>query len=137
MLATMNDNSSSLSLALDARMAVKALYALQRGGELNDASKKAMGDMVASVDTSLKALDSGTALFANLSQSSFENYDQIQTLQEVRSDFDVDVSAKLDLVTKQDDPIQQRQGIEFAILFFTALERRARQKFNQSYGFGI
>jgi hypothetical protein len=136
MLATASDNSSSLSLALDARMAVKASYALQRqgGGAPNDVLRKAIED----VRISLNALSSGAPLFANLSQSSpFENYDQIQTLQEVRSAFDEDVSAKLELVGKEDDPIQRQQGIEFAIIFFTALERRARQKFNQSYGFGI
>ena len=133
-MTNMSDNSSSLSLALDARMAVKALHALRPGEEANVALREAMGD----VKTSLNALISGAPLFANLSpSSSFENYDQIQTLQEVRSAFDVDVSAKLDLVTKEDDPVQQRQGIEFAIVFFTALERRARQKFNGSYGFGI
>jgi hypothetical protein len=134
MLATISDNSSSLSLALDARMAVKALHTLQPGGQADDVLSKAMGD----VTTSLNALSSGAPLFANLSpSSSFENYDQIQTLQEVRSAFDEDEIAKLDLVTKRDDPVRQRQGIEFAILFFTALERRARQKFNGSYGFGI
>ena len=136
MLATMSDNSSSLSLALDARMAVKASYALQRqgGGTANDVLKKAIED----VRISLDALSSGAPLFANLSQSSpFENYDQIQTLQEVRAAFDGDVSAKLELVNKEDDSTQRQEGIDFAIVFFTALERRARQKFNQSYGFGI
>jgi hypothetical protein len=137
MLATASDNSSSLSLALDARMAVKALYALQRqqGGAANGTLKKAIED----VRTSLDALRTGSPLFANLSQSSsFENYDQIQTLQEVQSTFSSeDVGAKLEVVNKEDDPVQQKEGIEFAITFFTALERRARQKFNQSYGFGI
>jgi hypothetical protein len=137
MLATSSDNSSSLSLALDARMAIKALYALQRqpGGAANGTLKKAIDD----VRTSLSALSSGTPLFANLSQSSlFENYGQIETLQEVRSAFSQeDVGAKLEVVNQQDDPDQQKEGIEFAITFFTALERRARQKFNQSYGFGI
>lgn len=137
-MTNISDNSSSLSLALDARMAVKASYALQRqgGGSANESEvlRKAIED----VRSSLSALSSGAPLFANLSQSSpFENYDQIQTLQEVRSAFDEDVSAKLELVSKEDDPIQRQHGIEFAIIFFTALERRARQKFNQSYGFGI
>jgi len=134
-MTTMSDNSNSLSLALDARMAVKALHALRPGEEANVALREAMGD----VKISLNALNSGAALFANLSpSSSFESYDQIQTLQEVKSDFvDQDVEAKLDLVDKKDDPVQQKQGIDFAIIFFTALERRARQKFNRSYGFGI
>jgi hypothetical protein len=135
MQASMSDNSSSLSLAIDARMAIKALHELQRGGEANETLKRAMED----VSTSLKALSTGGPLFANLSPTSpFESYDQFQTLQEVQSAFsDDDVEAKLELVTKSDDPVQQQQGIDFAIAFFTALERRARQKFNQSYGFGI
>ena len=133
MLATSNDNSSSLSLAIDARLAIKALHELQRGGTPNEAIKT-----VEDVVVSLRALNSGAPLFANLSAlSPFESYDQIQTLQEVRSEFDEDVSAKLVLVAQGDDLEQRKQGIEFAIVFFTALERRARQKFNQSDGFGI
>jgi len=132
MQASMTDSSSSLSLALDARKTVKALYELQKGGEANDDLKRAVED----VSTSLKALSTGAPLFANLSPSSpIESYDQFQTLQEVQSAFGgEDVEAKLELVTKEPaDP----EGIEFAIAFFSALERRARQKFSQSYGFGI
>jgi len=125
-----SDNSSSLSLAIDARMAIKALHELQRGGAASEALKT-VNDVV----VSLRALSSGAPLFANLSP--FESYEQIRTLQEVGSEFNEDVSAKLDLVAKQNDPEQQKQGIAFAIVFFTALERRARQKFNQSDGFGI
>jgi hypothetical protein len=134
MQANLGDNSNSLSLAIDARMAIKALHELQRGGEANEQLRTAVEDVV----VSLRALNSGDPLFANLSPlSSFESYEQIRTLQEVRSEFNEDVSAQLDLVTKQGDPERKRQGIAFAIVFFTALERRARQKFNQSEGFGI
>lgn len=130
-----SDNSSSLSLAIDARMAIKALYELQRSGEANESLKRAVED----VAISLKALSTGGPLFANLSPTSpFESYEQYQTLQEVQSAFSGDdVEAKLELVTKSENHAQQQQGIEFAIAFFTALERRARQKFNQSSGFGI
>ncbi|MGO9316481.1 MAG: hypothetical protein ACLPXT_12230 [Terracidiphilus sp.] len=135
MLATMSDNTNSLSLALDARTAVKALNALQKGGEVREELERAMSDAV----TSLNALSSGTPLFAHLSStSSFENYDQIQTLQEVQKAFpDVDLAGKLALVTNANDPDQRQQGIMFAIAFFSALEKRALQKFNRSYGFGI
>lgn len=135
MQASVSDNSSSLSLAIDARMAIKALHELQQGGEANESLRRAVED----VAVSLKALNTGAPLFANLSPfSPFESYDQFQTLQEVQAAFSGnDVEAKLELVTKSHDPVQRQQGIDFAIAFFTALERRARQKFNQSYGFGI
>ncbi len=136
MQATTSDNTNSLSLALDARTAVKALNALRKGGEANEELKRALEDAL----TSLKALDSGSPLFANLSPSSaFENYEQIQTLQEVRSTFSensVELEAKLSSVTNG-NPAQVMDGIEFAIPFFSALEKRALQKFNRSYGFGI
>jgi hypothetical protein len=137
MLATMSDNSSSLSLALGARIAIKALYELQKGGKANSALTKAMGDVTAS----LKALSTpGAPLFAHLSSSSsFESFDQIQTLQEVKSTFppEENVEEKLGLAISAPDPVLRRQGVEFAIVFFSALERRARQKFNQPTGLGI
>jgi hypothetical protein len=136
MQSTMTDNSSSLSLALGARMAIKALYELQKSGKANSALTKAMDD----VTTSLKALSTpGAPLFAHLSSSSsFESFDQIQTLQEVQTTFpNVNVEEKLGFVIGAPDPELKRQGIEFAIVFFSALERRARQKFNQPTGLGI
>ena len=136
MQGTMTDNSNSLSLALGARTAIKALYELQRGGKANSALKKAMGDITAS----LRALSNpGTPLFAHLSSSSsFESFDQIQTLSEVQSTFPGEnVEEKLELVISAPDSELKRQGIEFAIVFFSALERRARQKFNQPTGLGI
>jgi hypothetical protein len=130
-----SDNSSSLSLAIEARMAIKALHELQRGGEAKESLRRAVED----VAVSLKALNNGDPLFANLSPTSpFESYEQFQTLREVQSAFSGDdVEAKLELATKSENPAQRQQGIVFAIAFFTALERRARQKFNQSSGFGI
>jgi biopolymer transport protein ExbB/TolQ len=136
MQGTMNDNSSSLSLALGARMAINALYALQKGGRANEALKKEVRD----VTKSLKALSTpGKPLFAHLSSSSsFESFDQIQTLQEVKSAFPREnVEEKLELAIDASDSELQRQGVEFAIIFFSALERQARQKFNQPVGFGI
>jgi hypothetical protein len=136
MQGTMTDNSSSLSLALGARMAINALYSLQRGGRANKALKKEVRD----VTTSLKVLNTpGKPLFAHLSpSSSFESFDQIQTLQEVKSAFPGEnVEEKLELAIGASDRELQRQGVEFAIIFFSALERRARQKFNQPVGFGI
>ena len=136
MLATMSDNTNSLSLALDARTAVKALNVLRKGGgEAGSELQTAMTDAL----ISLRALNSGAPLFASLSPSSaFENYEQIQTLQEVESAFPgEDVEAKLASATNEQDPTQRQQGIVFAIEFFSALEKRALQKFNRSYGFGI
>ena len=136
MQGTMSDNSNSLSLALGARLAINALYELQKSGKANRTLKKAMGD----VTSSLKALSTpGAPLFAHLSSSSsFESFDQIQTLQEVKSTFPGEnVEEKLELAVGSTDPALRKQGIEFAIVFFSALERRARQKFNQPAGLGI
>jgi len=135
-MTTMSDNTSSLSLALGARIAIKALYELQKGGKPKGALTKAMSDVTAS----LKALSTpGAPLFAHLSpSSSFESFDQLQTLQEVKSTFPkVNVEEKLGLAISGPDPEHRRQGVEFAIVFFSALERRARQKFNQPTGLGI
>ena len=128
----MTDNTNSLSLALDARTAVKALNVLRKGGgEAGSELQRAMTDAL----ISLKALNTGAPLFAGLSPTSaFENYEQIQTLQEVESAFPgEDVEAQLALVTNEEDPTRRQQGIAFAIEFFTALEKRALQKFNRSY----
>jgi len=136
MQGTMTDNSSSLSLALGARMALNALYALQKGAEANKALRKEVSDVTAS----LKALSTpGAPLFAHLSSSSsFESFDQIQTLEEVKCTFPgQNVEEKLELAIGARDPEQRKQGIEFAIVFFSALERRARQKFNRPTGLGI
>jgi hypothetical protein len=140
MQGAMTDNSSSLSLALGARMAINALYALQKGGKANKALRKEVDD----VTKSLKALSTpGAPLFAHLSaSSSFESFDQIQTLQEVKQEVKStfpgeNVEEKLELAVGASDPELRKQGIEFAILFFSALERRARQKFNQPVGIGI
>jgi hypothetical protein len=136
MLANSSDNTSSLSLALGARIAIKALYELQKGGKPKSALTKAMSD----VTDSLKALSTpGAPLFAHLGpSSSFESFDQLQTLQEVKSTFPkVNVEEKLGLAISGPDPELRRQGVEFAIVFFSALERRARQKFNQPTGLGI
>lgn len=137
MQGTMTDNSSSLSLALGARIAIKALYELQKGGKANSALTKAMGDVTAS----LKALNTpGAPLFAHLGPtSSFESFDQLQMLQEViKSTFPKEnVEEKLGLAISAPDPELKKQGVEFAIVFFSALERRARQKFNQPSGLGI
>ena len=136
MPSTTSDNTSSLSLALDARTTIKALNAWRQGGEVHGELKVAMKDAV----TSLRALNSGTPLFENLSpSSSFESYEQFQTLQEVQSAFPNDnVADKLaSTMNEEMDPTQHQQYVAFAIAFFSALEKRALQKFNQSYGFGI
>ena len=68
----------SLSLAIDARKAVKALIASETSGVLDDQLRQVLADAV----TSLNALSSGTPLYANLSKSSsFESYDQIRAVQ--------------------------------------------------------
>ena len=57
-----SDTTNSLSLAVDARKAVKALVAFRRSGLRDEQLRQVLSDAVAS----LNALNAGTSLFANL-----------------------------------------------------------------------
>lgn len=136
MPGTLNDNTYSLSLAFDARKAVKALVAFKREGVKDDRLKEAVEDVIAS----LNALNSGTPLFAHLSSASpFQSYEQIQTLQEVQAALSDDrLTEKLqNLISTESEGDALRESVDFAIQFFTAVENRALQKYNQAFGFGI
>jgi hypothetical protein len=88
-------------------------------------------DVVASLD----AISIGGPLFGHLTApSSFEHYDQIQVLADVRSAFDDDQLApklKSILIADGDSPARQ-QNIDLAIEFFAALETRALRKYNEA-----
>jgi hypothetical protein len=135
MISTMSDNANSLSLALDARLAIKALNVYRRAGVSEGILTKAISDAI----TSLNALKSGTFLFDNIaSPSAYESYTQIQTLREVQSEIsDEHLAEKLAASIEDADPTTRDQKVDFAINFFAALENRALKKYNQSFGFGI
>ena len=135
MLGTLNDNTNSLSLALDARKAVKALIAFRKDGVRDDRLKQALADAVASLD----ALNSGASLFANLSSaSSYESYEQIRTVQEVQTALsDERLTEKLKRLIAEPMDERVQDNVQSAIHFFTAIENRALQKYNQSFGFGL
>lgn len=134
MLNRQGETENSLSLALGARRAVKSLMALQ-GQEKQDPSlQKAVTDVV----TSLNAISAGGLLFGHLTApSNFEHYDQIETLAEVQSAFhDTGLAQRLEAVITTSEKFTDREeSIRFAISFFTALESRATQKYNQAVNY--
>src|SRR5438874_1632389 len=81
MVSASTDRTNYLSLALDARMTIKALARLRQTGSESTELRQALDDTV----ESLRALSSGGSLFARLhAGSSYESYEQIRTLQEVQ-----------------------------------------------------
>ncbi|MGA3372521.1 MAG: hypothetical protein ABSC48_12250 [Terracidiphilus sp.] len=133
MNGTQSDNTNSLSLAIGARKAVKALMVSEASGILDEQLRQVLADAVAS----LNALNSGTPLYANLSKaSSFESYDQIRAVHEVQlamSDGRLTERLQLLLTDSAGEHVQENK--EYAIQFFTAIENRALQNYNQSFQF--
>jgi hypothetical protein len=135
MLKTVGDSASALSLALAARLAVKALSNLQAQPVPNNDLEATLQDVLASLD----AIQTGGPLFAHLTPTSnFEHYGQIQTLAEVNSGFrDQHLSERLQsIMTIGPDEAERERNIDLAIEFFTALESRALQKYNQATNLG-
>lgn len=132
MLTPTSDSTNYLSLALDARKTIKALVAFSENGVQNADLQTALNDAA----ESLKALNSGEALFAHLKPaSSYEFYEQISTLQEVQLSMkDERLPEKLEMVVNAANVDQRRDSAELALRFFVALENRALQKFSRSAG---
>jgi len=135
MTGTPSDNMNSLSLALDARKAVRALLAFKRDGVRDNQLRQVLSDAV----VSLNALNTGASLFAHLSStSSYESYDQIRTVQEAQTALSDDkLTEKLQLLLAEPEGRDVQANLHSAILFFTAIENRALQKYNQSFGFNL
>lgn len=133
MNGTQSDNTNSLSLAIDARKAVKALMVSETSGVLDDQLRQVLADAVAS----LNALNSGTPLYSNLSKaSSFESYDQIKAVHEVQlAMFDGKLAERLQLLLTDSASEHVQENKEDAIRFFTAIENQALQNYNQSFQF--
>jgi hypothetical protein len=132
MVSASTDRTNYLSLALDARMTIKALGQLLQTGSESTELRQALEDTV----ESLRALSSGGSLFARLhAGSSYESYEQIRTLQEVQLTMkDEHLADRLSAVGAGPDPAERNRNIEWAITFFSALENRALQRYNRSAG---
>jgi hypothetical protein len=136
MVNTTADSANYLSLALDARKAIKALLQFSEKGTESVELKEALNDTV----ESLRALAvEGSSLFGRLhAQSPYQYYEQIKTLQEVQSAMkDERLADKLADLGSNRDPTQRREHIELAIAFFSALENRALQRYHRSGGSAV
>ena len=132
MVNTTADSANYLSLALDARKAIKALLQFSEKGTESVELKEALNDTV----ESLRALSSGGSLFGRLHpQSPYQYHEQIKTLQEVQAAMKDDrLADKLSDLSSNSDRTQQGQNIRLAITFFSALENRALQRYRRSAG---
>ena len=129
MLLTSGERIHYLSLALDARKAIKALCKLVETGQANPELKRSIGDVVAY----LNAVKGGGDLYAHLAgRSSFEHFEQIQTLDEVKNALnDERLTANLKSVLAAKNDKSRREGAKYAIGFFSKLEARALHHYNQ------
>lgn len=130
MVSVNTDRTNYLSLALDARKTIKALMQAAQTGTETEELKGAIRDTV----ESLRALSSGALLFANLNpQFSYQNYEQVKTLEEVQSAMkERNVADRLSELNDAVEPGNREEIINLAILFFSALENRALQRYNTS-----
>jgi hypothetical protein len=131
MLAKSGDSAASLSLALGSRLAIKTLIASRNKVQLDAQVQSTVHDVV----TSLGAISARGPLFERLTvPSNFERYEQFELLVEVKSAFgDCDLAARLNSILATDANITDRQkDIDLAIEFFTALESRAWQRYNNA-----
>ena len=118
-----------LSLALDARQAIEALCSFLETGNQSPKLKGSIQD----VTSYLEAVNGGGDLYAGLTgPSSFEHFEQIQTLDEVKESFrDKDLVSRLEGVLNAKSDHLKRENAKFAIKFFSKLEGRALHHYNQ------
>lgn len=130
MVSANTDRTNYLSLALDARMIIRALLQFSETGNETEQLKEALKDTV----ESLRALTSGGALFSRLhAQFPYQYYEQIKTLQEVRTAMNDDhLADRLSAISDTEDVKEREQNLQLAIAFFSALENRALQRYNSS-----
>ena len=129
MLVTAGERIQYLSLAMDARKAIEALCQFLETGERTPNLEKAIHD----VANYLEAVEGGGDLYANLrADSSFEHFEQIQTLDEVKSALDDKrLVQRLEGVLEAPSTRTQRENAKYAIKFFSRLEGRALHHYNQ------
>jgi len=131
MFAKSGDSGGSLSLALGSRLAIKTLIASRNNAYLVPEVQSTVHDVV----TSLDAIATQGPLFEHLTApSNFERYEQFELLAEVRSAFgDCDLKTRLSsILANEDDVVKRQENIDLAIEFFTALESRALQRYNNA-----
>jgi hypothetical protein len=129
MLVAAGEKIQYLSLALDARKAIEALCEFLETGERREGLERSIHD----VTGYLAAVQGGGDLYANLHEdSSFEHFEQIQTLDEVETALgDKDLVARLEGVLTAKSARIRRENAKYAIKFFSKLEGRALHHYNQ------
>lgn len=116
-----------LSLALDARRALNAIRAADKGNERTEELRES----IRAATESLEILRTHADFYAKLSPEHYVQYEEIQTLREVSSSLNPDSliqSLKSLLSTSDDMPSAEDFGL--ARKFFRALESRALHHYN-------
>src|ERR1700751_5519914 len=110
-----------LSLALDARLAIKALRKKPSAG----ASAAQLRESVQSALDSLKAISRGNELYAGLGDlKPYEHFEQMYTLQEVWASLkDSNLVEELQALSDSESPSPMAKSA--ALKFFSEVERRA------------
>ena len=132
MVSANTDRTNYLSLALDARMIIRALLEFSETGNETERLRDAINDTA----NSLRALTSGAPLFSHLHDHfPYQYYEQIKTLQEVNNAMhEENLADKLSAIISTADAEQRRPNLDLAIAFFSALENRALQRYSSSAG---
>jgi hypothetical protein len=126
-MVAMGERVHYLSLALDARRALNAI----RAADKSDEETNELRDSIRAATESLEILSSGADLYANLSPDHYVQYEEIQTLREVSSSFEVGtlvLSLRSLLSGGTGRPSADQIGS--ARKFFRALESRALHHYN-------
>jgi hypothetical protein len=126
-MVAMGERVHYLSLALDARRALNAIRAVDKGSVDPDELRES----IRAATESLEILSSGADLYANLSPEHYVQYEEIQTLREVSSSFEVGPlvqSLRSMLTSGTGRPSADQIGS--ARRFFRALESRALHHYN-------
>jgi hypothetical protein len=110
-----------LSLALDARLAIKALR--QKSAPYTIAPQ--LRDSVKAALDSLKAINRGGELYARLGElEPYEHFEQMYTLREVAASLkDSNLVEELQALSESESPSQEARAA--ALKFFSEVERRA------------
>ena len=126
-MVAMGERVHYLSLALDARRALNAIRAADKGSERTDELRNS----IRAAALSLEMLRTHADLYANLSPEHYVQYEEIQTLREVSSSLDPEAltqSMKSLLASGEERPTAD--DFSLARRFFRALESRALHHYN-------
>lgn len=116
-----------LSLALDARRALNAIRAAGKG----NVRPEELQDSIRTATQSLEALETNADLYAKLSPGLYAQYEEIQTLREVRSLMDpAPLVQSLNSLLADNVEAPTTENLDSARKFFRALESRAMHHYN-------